>query len=155
MIRNAPQLPDAKWHRPEPGYMRELLAKANLSQRAAARLLGVDERTMRYYASGQTPLPYPAQFCLEALADKSSGMVADAPREGGGWHQTKDRPIVAADKGRMVVGRSDESWLVGMIATDEWGPIIKRLGWNEIDGGTVSARILDVYMLLDPPTVRD
>lgn len=38
--------------------LRELIGKAGLSQRGAARELGVDDRTMRYWCSGdQTPPP--------------------------------------------------------------------------------------------------
>lgn len=37
--------------------LRELISKAGLSQRAAARELGVDERTMRYWCSGKPPPP--------------------------------------------------------------------------------------------------
>lgn len=39
------------------GELRELISKAGLSQRAAARELGVDERTMRYWCAGNPPPP--------------------------------------------------------------------------------------------------
>lgn len=61
--------PDATKHNPDPAYLRELLARAGLSQRAAARVIGIPERTMRYYlASDDRECPYPVQFCLESLA---------------------------------------------------------------------------------------
>lgn len=41
----------------EANVLRELLAKAALSQRAAARLLNVEERTMRYWCAGQVQPP--------------------------------------------------------------------------------------------------
>jgi transcriptional regulator with XRE-family HTH domain len=68
MEYGAMKRPDAKWHRPEPAYLRELLERAGLSQRGAARVLGLTDRTMRHYASGDHPMPYPVQYCLEVLA---------------------------------------------------------------------------------------
>lgn len=66
-------LPNCDKHNPEPAYLRELINAAGISQRAAARLLGVSERMMRYYlidadADGHRPAPYIVQFALEALA---------------------------------------------------------------------------------------
>jgi hypothetical protein len=37
--------------------VRDLLAKAGLSQRAAAREVDVSDRVMRYYCSGEEPVP--------------------------------------------------------------------------------------------------
>ncbi|ORE86861.1 hypothetical protein ATO7_07472 [Oceanococcus atlanticus] len=59
-------------HCPWPQYLRELLGLSGLSQREAARRLGVSERMMRYYLSedseGHREAPYLVQFGLEALA---------------------------------------------------------------------------------------
>lgn len=63
-----PKRPDAVWHKPDPTYLRELLERAGLSQRGAARQLGLAERTMRYYLAGEQEAPYPVQYCLEVLA---------------------------------------------------------------------------------------
>lgn len=70
--------PDATKHDPRPEYLRALIAQAGLSQRAAARQIGVSERTMRQYLAGRRTLsdgrvipclaPYAVQFALEALA---------------------------------------------------------------------------------------
>jgi DNA-binding transcriptional regulator YiaG len=49
--------------------IRDLLLRANLSQRAGARELGVDERTMRYWCAGETRPPRMAFLALERLAD--------------------------------------------------------------------------------------
>ncbi len=61
-------LPDASQHCADADYVRDLLERAKLSQRAAARLLGINERTMRYYCSGEQPVPYLVQYALEMLA---------------------------------------------------------------------------------------
>ena len=65
--------PDAALHNPDPTYVRELLARAGVSQRDAARRVGVSERSMRgYVAEAGTPtaqpIPYPVQYALECLA---------------------------------------------------------------------------------------
>jgi transcriptional regulator with XRE-family HTH domain len=64
--------PDASKHDPSPEYLRALLASAGLSQREAARRIGVSERVMRYYlapdAADYRPCPYVVQFALESLA---------------------------------------------------------------------------------------
>lgn len=65
--------PNIKHHNPDPIYLRFLLEQAGLSQRAAARTLGVSERMMRYYLvhadnPNYRPMPYAVQFCLECLA---------------------------------------------------------------------------------------
>jgi hypothetical protein len=77
--------PDATRHDPRPDYLRALLERAGLSQRAAARQIGIDERSMRYYLadpagpSRYTPAPYPVQYALEALARQaaSAGSFAE------------------------------------------------------------------------------
>ena len=64
--------PCASKHNPDPARLRALLAAAGLSQREAARRLGVSDRTMRYYLSTDPaawkPAPYSVQFALEAMA---------------------------------------------------------------------------------------
>ncbi len=63
-------LPDARKHNPDPTYLRGLLAEAGLSQRGAARRIGVSERTMRAYVAGKVghDAPYVVQYALERLA---------------------------------------------------------------------------------------
>lgn len=64
--------PDAQKHDPRPEYLRALIEQAGLSQRAAARRIGISARVMRYYVATDPtksrPAPYPVQFCLEVLA---------------------------------------------------------------------------------------
>lgn len=62
--------PDASLHDPRPEYLRALIEKAGLSQREAARRIGVSERMMRYYVAeaDHRDAPYPVQYALEKLA---------------------------------------------------------------------------------------
>lgn len=65
--------PDACHHNPDPTYIRRLLDDAGISQRQAAKRIGISERMMRYYvadpASGDhRPAPYLVQYALEQLA---------------------------------------------------------------------------------------
>lgn len=68
--------PDAEARRnPCPRYLRLLIEQAGISQREAARRVGVSERMMRYYLGGvaQTfrPAPYPVQYALEQLCRRN------------------------------------------------------------------------------------
>jgi len=65
--------PDASKHDPRPDYLRALLDGAAISQREAARRIGISERVMRYYLSDPAagdyrPAPYPVQYAIEQLA---------------------------------------------------------------------------------------
>lgn len=63
--------PSAAKHNPDPAYLRSVLDRAGLSQREAARLIGVSDRMMRYYLSldpeAWKPAPYVVQYALESL----------------------------------------------------------------------------------------
>ena len=71
-------IPDARLHDPRPDCLRALIDRSGYSIRAAARRIGIGERTMRQYLAGQrthadgsvTPCvaPYPVQYALERLA---------------------------------------------------------------------------------------
>jgi len=151
MSTKNPRLPDAALHRSEPDYLRELLAAAKLSQRSAARVVGVDERTMRYYASGDSPMPYPVQFCLETLAANAGGRVADAAAPTA-WLKESDRRLTPDDVGKIVVGRGPGGYVVGRVKRDEWGVVIEPLpGRNGVDGGDVPAGAVTDYVLVDMP----
>lgn len=67
--------PDATRHNPDPAYLRGLLLAAGISQREAARRIGVSERMMRYYlapeAADYRPAPYVVQYALESLLPPS------------------------------------------------------------------------------------
>ncbi|QEE24570.1 helix-turn-helix transcriptional regulator [Rhodanobacter glycinis] len=65
--------PDASRHNPRPEYLRALLDQAGVSQREAARRIGISERLLRYYLAPETAAdrrvaPYPVQYALEQLA---------------------------------------------------------------------------------------
>lgn len=57
-------------HNPDPDYIRKLVDNIGLSQRELARLIGTNDRSMRHWLSGNTPIPYSCQFALEYLAEK-------------------------------------------------------------------------------------
>jgi len=65
--------PDASRHDPRPEYLRALLAQAELSQRAAAKLIGISDRQMRAHLCdpsipGYRTPSYAVQYALEQLA---------------------------------------------------------------------------------------
>ena len=66
--------PNSDNYNPSPVYLRSLIEQTGLSQRKAAKVIGVSERVMRNYLSlnqnDYTKCPYPVQFCLECLANK-------------------------------------------------------------------------------------
>lgn len=68
--------PEASLRNPSPRYLRGLIEAAGLTQREAARRVGVSERMMRYYLSdvdAQTfrAAPYPVQYALEQLCRRN------------------------------------------------------------------------------------
>ena len=74
--------PEASLRNPSPRYLRGLIEAAGLTQREAARRVGVSERMMRYYLSdvdAQTfrPAPYPVQYALEQLCRRQAIMERD------------------------------------------------------------------------------
>lgn len=67
--------PDASKHNSSPDYLRTLIERAGLTQRAAAEKLGIGDRVMRYYLSPENAAdrrvaPYVVQFALEQLSKK-------------------------------------------------------------------------------------
>lgn len=47
--------------------LRAMLERSGLSQRGAARQLGMAERTMRYYVAGEQPVPRSVMLAIESL----------------------------------------------------------------------------------------
>lgn len=60
-----------------PDEYRDAIARLDLSQVAAARLLGVDERTSRRWATGEREVPPPAvRFLRYLIATRKTGEQA-------------------------------------------------------------------------------
>lgn len=64
--------PDSSKHNPNPAYLRALIDRAGLSQREAARRIGISDRLLRMYLADRSAAtaqeaPYPVQFALENL----------------------------------------------------------------------------------------
>ena len=76
--------PDATLHNPDPAYLRGLITRAGISQREAARRLGIGERIMRAYLADYDKTtaqrcPYPVQYALEQLANVKKSGASDSP----------------------------------------------------------------------------
>lgn len=64
--------PNAKKnYNPDSAYVAELLEKIDLLQVEVAERIDVAPRSIRYWVSGERPITYAAQFCLEALAKRA------------------------------------------------------------------------------------
>jgi hypothetical protein len=139
-------LPDAKWHRPEKEYVLSLLQRSRLSQRGAARVLGINERTMRYYCSGEQPTPYLVQYALEVLARQGS----QEPPPAQTWHDAKDRPLEKRDAGQIVVGYDKHGTLLaGELVEDEFGVSIRSS--SGVGAHMTPADVVERYALLSQP----
>ena len=55
--------------------IRSMLDRAGLTQRAGAKALGIHERTMRKYISGELETPQLVKVALETLKPNSAGVV--------------------------------------------------------------------------------
>ena len=63
--------PDLARHRPDPSYLRALIAAVGRTQEEVADALGVSRRAMRYYlstAKDHRDAPYVVQYAIEGLA---------------------------------------------------------------------------------------
>jgi len=54
-------------YNPDPNHVRALLDEAGLSQRKAAKLLKIADRTMRHWCAGNVDIPYPSLLALYLL----------------------------------------------------------------------------------------
>lgn len=52
--------------------LQRLLDRAGLSQRGAAKALGINERTMRKYVAGDAEIPRVVELAVRCLAEHSS-----------------------------------------------------------------------------------
>lgn len=63
-----------------PRQLQKFLEDYGFTQRGAARELGIDERTMRRYVAGDSPLPRVVEFALRWLAHTKGGGRAAGER---------------------------------------------------------------------------
>lgn len=56
-------------------YYRKRLNEIGITQRKAAELLGIDERTSRRYALGEARVPKPVRILLDLLAGDQTGRM--------------------------------------------------------------------------------
>lgn len=74
--------PNSKHYNPDPGYLRTLIERAGISQREAARRLGISPRMMRQYLADTdvktaARAPYLVQYGLECLAfERDKNVIA-------------------------------------------------------------------------------
>lgn len=54
--------------------LKKALAKAALSQRGAAKLLEINERTMRRYIAGELPVPRVVEYAVYWIAHQSNSV---------------------------------------------------------------------------------
>ena len=80
--------------------LRDLIAKGKLSQRAAARELGVDERTMRYWCSGGYPAPPMAYRALDPAVRHRENLKRTI--------LDNEQQIELLESGQMTLGRGPE-----------------------------------------------
>lgn len=144
----APVLPDSTLHNPDPAYLRSLIERANLTQRGAAALIGMHERSMRYVLNGERQIDYPAQYALEVLA---RGGVADTPIAPPIWFKTKQRPLRKSDAGRLIIGRIAGTYILGRVALDGFGVKVDALPGDGVGSHEVSAGAIGDYVLVDEP----
>ena len=126
---SSPAKPDASLHNPDPTYLRALIQRAGLTQRAAAASIGIGERLLSAYladsdVASKKSAPYPVQYALEqlALSVPLAAPVGDP------------EPAVKATKSRRSIARRRKKSL-SEIFSEGW------LSW--LDNGTEQA--------LDPP----
>lgn len=141
-------LPDASNHRTDPAYLQHLLAKTELSERAAERLLGLGDRSLRNFMQGKSRIPYMLQFCMEVLARSGT---SEPPRETGVWFFAKQRPLRDTDAGRLIIARVSSDLRFGRVEMDGYGVTIHAVPGMSVDGGRISANVVSEYVLVDGP----
>ena len=70
--------PDVNLYNDDPAYLRCLVEASGLFQRQAARAIGHNERTMRYWLAGKHQFPYSVQYTLEQLIGPGAVKQAQA-----------------------------------------------------------------------------
>ena len=75
MTKGTSVKPDPRLYNPGPRYLRELITDSGLTQKQAAKAIGHNERTMRYWLNGKHTFPYTVQFTMEALTRYKQGLT--------------------------------------------------------------------------------
>jgi transcriptional regulator with XRE-family HTH domain len=75
-------IPNPANHRESPGYLRELVERAQMSQEEIADACGIARRTFRRYLSSEASISYPVQFTVECfVAHVEEERLATMPRQ--------------------------------------------------------------------------
>lgn len=61
--------------------LQKLLDRAGLSQRGAAKALGINERTMRKYVAGDSEIPRVVEIAVRCLAEHGSAVNQGATQK--------------------------------------------------------------------------
>ena len=110
-------------------HIRQQLGIAGLSQRGAARELGIDERTMRHYCSGNQLVPPVVSLALRQLAairlnDQSLHMIDDGKMVASDGMTTVDRLVEANARlraaNKMLMRMLTENRPAGQKALLDW-----------------------------------
>ena len=75
-----------------PTELRTALARLNLSQVGAAKMVGISDRTMRRYISGKYPIPAWLPLALAGMARQGAAEAREAPLTVSG-PQTATEPL--------------------------------------------------------------
>lgn len=59
--------PNAEQYNPDPAYMADLVNSTGLTRGELATLLGISDRYIRQWMSGDRKFSYMAQFCVECV----------------------------------------------------------------------------------------
>ena len=70
--------PDVTQYNDDPAYLRCLVEASDMTQKQAARKIGHNERTMRYWLAGKHQFPYSVQHTLEELIGPEAVKQAQA-----------------------------------------------------------------------------
>lgn len=74
-MKRAQWTPDVTRYNPDPIYIGQLIDATGLSQLELAARLGVSDRIVRYWTSGEQDITYLAQFALECLAGQRMSCI--------------------------------------------------------------------------------
>ncbi len=155
---NEQNAPDAIQHRRDAEYARQVLGKlkaAGMSEREIARRIGLSDRVLRQYKTGEQAMSYAVQFALEALAARVAAghavhEAAAVYNAGEVWKEFPEDPFRREDVGKVVacVGKHGE-YFIGKLAIDGFSLFIETS--QGIDAHRVPVQNVARYALLPAP----